>query len=143
MKKEIAIGSLLVLTFLPGLIQETEAFQVGVTQSSEVKEYFENRKTTYEELARDKEIPVQRTACSEVWNQDTQVIEIRCADSENPDVVQTNCQNIYDETLSLWRIECTEIIIQPGDTSSFRDNTASLPRAYIFKDGNTLTEEVY
>ena len=129
MKKITIFSSLLVFGSLLGLAQAAHAgdnFQVGVTQSSEVKGHFQTRKAVYDEMARPKEVtteePVMATVCQNVVNPETGATEKICTQVPVTQTVTTTV---------------------PGDTSSFQDNTASLAKAYIFEGGNTLTEKVY
>lgn len=153
MKKTSVVNSILAFGSLL-IVQAAYAgdnFQVGVTQSSEVREYFQQRKATYDEMARDKEVtteePVMTTVCENVFNPDTETIETVC--TEVP-VTQTVCENVVNQDTGKTTIVCTQepvtqtvTTVVPGDTSGFQDNTASLARAYIFKNGNTLTEKTY
>lgn len=153
MKKTSVVNSILAFGSLL-IVQAAYAgdnFQVGVTQSSEVREYFQQRKATYDEMARDKEVtteePVMTTVCENVFNSDTETIETVC--TEVP-VTQTVCENVVNQDTGETTIVCTQepvtqtvTTVVPGDTSGFQDNTASLAKAYIFQNGNTLTEKAY
>ena len=143
----LAFGSLLIVQ----AAYAGDNFQVGVTQSSEVRQYFQQRKATYDEMARDKEVtteePVMTTVCEDIFNPQTETIETVC--TEVP-VTQTVCENVVDQNTGKTEIVCTQVpvtqtvtTVVPGDTSGFQDNTASLAKAYVFQNGNTLTEKVY
>jgi len=154
MKKITIFSSLLVFGSLLSLAQAAHAgdnFQIGATQASEVKGYFQARKAVYDEMARPKEVtteePVMATVCQNVVNPETGITEIIC--TQVP-VTKTVCEYVVDQNTGETTIVCNQVPVTqtvtttvPGDTSSFHDNTASLAKAYIFKGGNTLTEKVY